>query len=125
MKIRIKGNSIRYRLTQSEVKTLGETGRLAEETCFGPGDAQKFVYTLETRDDIDGLQAAFDGGRISLFMPASDAKTWYADERVGFENEVPIAPGVTLKLLIEKDFTCLDNTNEDQSDNYPNPNTVC
>jgi hypothetical protein len=24
-------------------------------------------------------------------------------------------------LLVEKDFVCLDNTIEDQSDNYPNP----
>ena len=26
-----------------------------------------------------------------------------------------------LYILIEKDFKCLDNTIEDQSDNYPNP----
>jgi hypothetical protein len=26
-----------------------------------------------------------------------------------------------LHLLVEKDFTCLDNVTEDQSDNYPNP----
>jgi hypothetical protein len=30
-----------------------------------------------------------------------------------------------LFLLVEKDFVCLDNTVEDQSDNYPNPNAVC
>jgi hypothetical protein len=24
---------------------------------------------------------------------------------------------------LEKDFTCLDETGEDQSDNYPNPKT--
>jgi len=37
-------------------------------------------------------------------------------ERVGFENHYG-----ALHLLIEKDFTCLDNVDEDQSDNYPNP----
>jgi hypothetical protein len=26
-----------------------------------------------------------------------------------------------LYLLVEKDYTCLDNVEEDQSDNYPNP----
>ena len=30
-----------------------------------------------------------------------------------------------VKLLIEKDFVCIDNTDEDQSDNYPNPNLKC
>jgi len=36
-----------------------------------------------------------------------------------------VVPGVQLHLLLEKDFVCLDNTAEDQSDNYPNPNKAC
>lgn len=125
MKIRIKGNSIRYRLTQSEVKTLGTTGYLAEETRFGPGEAQQFVYALQTKEGITGLQAAFDGRKMVLFIPAESAKTWYGEERVGFENDVEVAPGISLHLLLEKDFACLDASHEDQSDNYPNPNAVC
>jgi len=27
--------------------------------------------------------------------------------------------------LVEKDFICLDETTEDQSDNYENPNKTC
>lgn len=123
MKIRIKGNFVRYRLAQSEVKTLSETGFLAEETCFGP--AQKFGYALEAKEGISGLQANFDGGVITMFMPADAAKKWPASEQVGFENEVEVAPGVLLKLLLEKDFVCLDDSSEEQSDNYPNPNAEC
>jgi len=37
-------------------------------------------------------------------------------DKVGFEN----ADG-KLHLLVEKDFVCLDEVAEDQSDNYPNP----
>lgn len=125
MKIRIKGNFIRYRLTQTEVKTLGETGYLSEETRFGPDASQTFVYALESKEGIDGLQASFDGGKITLYIPEGNAKAWPGEERVGFQNEVEVAPGVTLSLLLEKDFACLDHTEEDQSDNYPNPNAVC
>ena len=121
MKIRIKGNFIRYRLTKTEVETLAETGVLAETTRFGPADEHVFAYTLEVRDGIEGLQAAFDGRTITLYMPAATARTWAEDQRVGFEQDVAVAPGVTLKLLLEKDFVCLDDTVEDQSDNYPNP----
>jgi hypothetical protein len=39
--------------------------------------------------------------------------------------ETNAQPAQELFLLIEKDFVCLDNTFEDQSDNYPNPNAVC
>jgi hypothetical protein len=37
-------------------------------------------------------------------------------DKVGFENN-----DGEVQLLIEKDFTCLDNVADDQSDNYPNP----
>ncbi len=125
MKIRIKGNFVRYRLTQNEVKILGENGCLAEKTCFGPGDTQAFVYALQTKDGISGLEATFDGGKITLFIPTEAARKWYDEERVGFENTVEVAPGISLGLLLEKDFVCLDASLEDQSDNFPNPNAVC
>ena len=41
---------------------------------------------------------------------------WADTDRVGFENKAN-----NFYLLVEKDFKCLDNVEEDQSDNYPNP----
>lgn len=121
MKIRIKGNFIRYRLVQHEVLTLSKTGRLLETTCFGPMRDQVFSYALESKEGITGLQAAFDGRTITLYLPVEDAHAWPAGERVGFENSIEVAPGVVLHLLLEKDFVCLEDVSEDQSDNYPNP----
>lgn len=125
MKIRIKGNFVRYRLVQTEVRALSEGKKLVESTCFGPDENQVFLYTLEGKEGIDSLQANFDGRTIALYLPAKDAQTWYFDERIGYENKVEVRPGITLGLLLEKDFACLDHTDEDQSDNYPNPNAVC
>lgn len=125
MKIRIKGNFIRYRLTQNEVKTLAESGFLSESTCFGPGEDQMFVYALQAKEGISGLEARFEGGKITLFIPMKDARNWYQAEQVGFENALEVAPGVSLGLLLEKDFACLDATHEDQSDKFPNPKAAC
>ncbi len=123
MKIRIKGNSVRYRLSQTDVRTLADTGRVAETTQFGPADGQVFRYALEAREGMaDGLEAAFADGCITLYLPADAARIWPSEERVGFKNQVIVATNVLLHLLIEKDFTCLDEVAEDQSDNYPNPN---
>jgi hypothetical protein len=122
MKIRIKGNFIRFRVSQTDVLQLAETGKVAETTCFGPG--QVFGYALEAQAGISNLQATFDGSTIVLYLPVEAARSWHADARVGFENQVVVAPGITLNLLLEKDFTCLDTTAEDQSDNYPNPRKV-
>jgi hypothetical protein len=43
-------------------------------------------------------------------------KEWEDTDKVGFEETAG-----TIYLLVEKDFKCLDNVAEDQSDNYPNP----
>lgn len=125
MKIRIKGNFIRYRLSKSEVKALAETGYLFETTRFGPEENQVFTYALRSQDGIDGLRADFVNGVITMFIPAAAAAAWYDEERVGFENSVEVEPGSSLTLLLEKDFACLDDSREDQSDNFPNPNALC
>jgi hypothetical protein len=112
MKIRIKGNSLRYRLTRSDVNTIIKEGRLEEHTEFGN---QTLAYALQTIPGYD-LSAEFNDNTITLFVPHSMIEQLANTDEVGFENEQG-----KLFLLVEKDFTCLDNVAEDQSDNYPNP----
>lgn len=112
MKIRIKGNSLRYRLTKKDVERFCEDGYIEEVVDFG---GQTLVYALQ-RNNLSALLATFEGNQITLFMPVAMAAEWEHTERVGFEG---LDNG--LSLLIEKDFKCLDNVAEDQSDNYPNP----
>jgi hypothetical protein len=122
MKIRIKGNSIRIRLTRTEVDNFGKFGVLEEATEFG--DA-KLIYAIESISTIDELQASFANNRITVKVPEAIKHEWISTDRIGFENKFNIGNDKQLFLLIEKDFVCLDNTFEDQSDNYPNPNAVC
>jgi len=113
MKIRIKGNSVRFRLTQSEVKQLCEQGSVEEQTTFG--DAI-FGYAVQMDAEKKHMTAEFKNQNITLFLPRSLGEGWFENDKVGFENHQD-----ELYILLEKDFTCLDNTMEDQSDNYPNP----
>jgi 3-methyladenine DNA glycosylase Mpg len=112
MKIRIKSNSIRYRLTQSDVSHLVSTGYLEDSVEFG---AQKLVYALKIVNN-DTLATVFENNTITLLMPGAMIDALANTSRVGFENTAG-----ALYMLVEKDFTCLDNVAEDQSDNYPNP----
>ena len=118
MKIRIKGNSVRYRLTKTEVDSFCKTGRVAEYTHFPKG---KFTYVLQAEEGLEKLEATFGAGTITLFLPQSKRRDWAASETVGFSDTVLLESGQELFLLVEKDFVCLDETIEDQSDNYPNP----
>ena len=112
MKIRIKGNTIRYRLTRPEVEQFATAGVITEQTDFGN---KKLTYILRASDQ-PRLIATFENDIITLFMPQTMAAEWTGTERVGFESTHG-----SLALYIEKDFKCLDNVAEDQSDNYPNP----
>jgi hypothetical protein len=116
MKIRIKGNSLRYRLTRSDIERLSKEGYLEEITCFGE---HSLIYSLQ-RAGVDQLHATFQNNKITLFMPELMVEEWTTTDRIGFENSTG-----KLYLLIEKDFQCLDNVAEDQSDNYPNPLLSC
>ena len=123
MKLRIKGNSLRIRLTKTEITNFGEQGFLEDRTEFINGAF--FSYALERKVGIDKLEAGFEENKITLFVPESMAREWTTTDIVGFENNMDIVGGQQLFLLIEKDWVCLDNTFEDQRDNFPNPNTVC
>lgn len=118
MKLRIKGNSIRFRLTKPEVDYFGKEGYLEEKTEFGNNT---FVYAMQSNQDAKELTAEFSDTKITLLIPSNLSDKWVNTNQVGLENEMEIGSGKQLFLLIEKDFKCLDNTIEDQSDNYPNP----
>ncbi|GMN11521.1 hypothetical protein MTsPCn9_26010 [Croceitalea sp. MTPC9] len=121
MKIRIKGNSIRFRLTQSEVKTLTEIGFIEEKVLF---ESNAFKYAIQITTYHEKMNATFSEGKITLHIPRAKIEGWYTSTIIGFENVQELSSGDKLYLLLEKDFTCLDNTIEDQSDNYPNPKTL-
>lgn len=123
MKIRIKGNSIRLRLTKTEVAHLQQTGHIEEHTEFVNGT---FTYALEAKAGITDLTAELKGSKITMYVPQTIANEWNDNQIVGYNNTITIKETQTLFLLLEKDFKCTDaEITEDQSDNYDNPNIVC
>ena len=121
MKLRIKGNSLRIRLTKTEVSKLAETGYLEEQIRF-PNN--QFTYALQKADAI-GLSATFENNKITMLIPDSFVKSWPENDIVGLDTKMQLTVTESLYLLIEKDFICLDETTEDQSDNYENPGKTC
>ncbi len=119
MKIRIKGNSIRYRLTKTEVEVFSKTGSFEDTTDFGN---RKLTYALKAKTGIALLEAEFSGDCICLYLAKEHSEQWFNSDQVGFSHTFQTAHGTSLSLLLEKDFVCMDNTGEDQSDHYPNPN---
>lgn len=117
MKLRIRGDSLRLRLTRGEVRQLRETGRVVETTHFG--DAELSYQLLAA--DVPSPVARFDGGSIVVSLPRTQAEAWADSEQVGITATQAVAHG-SLALLIEKDFRCLaPREGEDDSDAFPHP----
>ena len=123
MKIRIKGNSIRLRLTKSEVEEVERKSIFKEETHFAQG--VHFEYAVELADTTTP-QALFEQNKIKVLLPREMGLNWCRSEQVGISHSIELANGDTLQILVEKDFACLvSRPGEDESDHFDNPNTHC
>jgi len=117
MKLRIRGNTIRLRLTQLEVKQLTNEGSVEEVVEFG--SIAELTYRIKT-DSVNQIFASFDNNTITVTIPTNQAQEWANSDQTGIENG---AYGlVPLHVIIEKDFQCLKMRDVDEDkDAYPNP----
>ena len=118
MKIRIKGNSLRLRLIKTEVKALCEQGYVSEKTSFA---FKVFTYALQVDDKASNMLAKLEVYGITVILPKKMVENWDQNDQISLKDTLHYDNGESLQLLVEKDFTCLDERGEDESDNYPNP----
>ena len=121
MKIRIKGNTLRLRLSQSDLSIFAEKGIYSESISFGPDEDNILTYSVISSDRSD-IGAFFHNNLIEIYIPHNTANTWTSSEEVSVSHSVAISDNKTLDILVEKDFQCLHKRpGEDEKDNFPNP----
>ena len=125
MKLRLLDDSIRLRLSQSEVVAADEQQSVEASTHFPDGSA--FRFALEADRNAATASAAFAGERLVVRLPAAEISAWARDDQaVSLKGEIALPDGGTLSLLVEKDFRCLTpRDGEDQSDLFVNPESAC
>ncbi|MBV8214641.1 MAG: hypothetical protein JOZ08_15620 [Verrucomicrobia bacterium] len=121
MKLRLQFNSIRLRLKRGEVERFASTGRVEEYICSGSDLAQVFSYVLEATDAVSSPTAAVSPGSVVVQVPPAEAVKWALTDQVGIEGEQATDNQVGLRISIEKDFACIDGTDEQNVDTFPNP----
>jgi hypothetical protein len=121
MKLRLQFNSIRLRLKRSEVEQFVRTGRLEEKIVFGDAAGDTLHYVLEASDLMSSPRAGFKAGRIHVQVPTEMVLRWSSGSDIGMESDQPAGDKTQLRILIEKDFACLDGTEEQNFDTFPNP----
>jgi hypothetical protein len=119
MKLRIKGSSLRLRLTQGEVRSLETAGEVAEQVWFGGG--ARLTYRLRTDTKINEISASYGDNVIDIRVPREAALTWSRTDQVTLSH-AEAAGDTELRVIIEKDWNCLaPRSEEDESDNFPHP----
>ncbi len=138
MKIRIKRNSLRLRLLRGEISQLGKFGRVTETIQFGALPHEQLTYSLEVSRNAKAINAQYTNNQITVTIPELTANNWVETEQVTLESYQQIENGIQngerqndapqniLKILIEKDFVCLDRKDDpDNADAFPHPTGKC
>jgi hypothetical protein len=120
MKLRLTSDSVRLRLNQTDVAQLAQSGGLSEKVEF-PGRVT-FTYGLRVSCESEQGTARFADGELIVNIPAAPAAAWMgSNKEVGLYYDQESEGGV-LRLIIEKDFQCIDGPPEEiDPAGYPNP----
>jgi len=94
MKIRIQNQSIRFRLSLEEVRTLEQKGTIQSEISF----SSVLTFSIQT----GSKDVRFDENRLVVNIPAEWILDWENNDLVGFEFDHK----GTVNVIVEKDYAC-------------------
>lgn len=121
MKLRIKGNSLRLRITRPELDQLMTEGRIEEGISFAADERSRLSYSLEHTATVSAPTVRFVPPAIEVRIPTARAQEWSLGDEVGIYATVDLGGKGSLDLAIEKDFACMHGSAEENRDAFPNP----
>jgi Family of unknown function (DUF7009) len=119
VKLRIKGDSLRLRLSQGEMRALAERGEVEDRIAFPGGAALR--YRLRVDQDNDVISAGYTSNLIDILVPRVLSERWCGTDLVTLSASQAMPQG-ELRIVLEKDWACLaPREGEDESDNFRHP----
>ncbi len=107
MKLRIRGDSLRVRVTQDELAALGRGEAVVDAIHFGTDLAAALRCEVQVSPAAQVLDATLDDRTIRVAVPASAIERLVSTDEVGVSGQRPLGDGRILAVLLEKDFRCL------------------
>jgi len=127
MKLRILGNSLRLRVTRSELARLQAGGSIEDCVRFSPAPEASLTYALTVMASEAAVRVEYAPQRVTIVLNEAQLQSWSQPGKVGIYTSVGNGSGKGLQLTIEKDFACLDRSHVSNADTFPNPHAggVC
>jgi hypothetical protein len=100
MKLWIRGNSLRFRVSKTELAQIAETGKAEDTIPFS--SEQSLRYAIEVRPTA-AITALFSGTEIVVSLPKPRLDLWLRPNEISVEGSQPIGRGKVLQIVLEKD----------------------
>ena len=121
MKLRIREQSVRFRLSPEDVASLGRGESVL--VSLNLGAEQTFTYGLEmSGTSLLGVKSVRSG--VVIQCPVEMLRKLAETDEVGFERVIDLGGEGSVTVLVEKDFKCLVPRGEDDGNTFPNPNAT-
>jgi hypothetical protein len=121
MKLRIKGNSLRLRVSRSELARFQAGGRIEETIHFTAAPEATLTYALESALKPSPVTVRYGSREVTVILSKDRARIWGEQSEIGVYTTLDMGPAGSLEVGVEKDFACLDRSDEDNSDTFANP----
>ncbi len=124
MKLRIKGNSVRWRVSRSELAKL-ERGDVIEDTVhFSPRPEARLTYRLQPARQPEPVRVEWASQTLTVVLSEQQIRSWSKETEIGIYDSIDLGMHGSLQVAIEKDFACIDRTDEENADTFANPHTA-
>jgi hypothetical protein len=121
MKLRIKGNSLRLRVSRSELARFQAGGRIEETIHFTAAPEATLTYALESALKPSPMTVRYGSREVTVILSEDRARIWETQSEIGVYTTLDMGSAGSLEVAVEKDFACLDRSDEDNSDAFANP----
>ena len=121
MKLRIKGDSLRLRVSRTELARLLNGERIEETIHFSADEDAKLRYGLGSDPDVSQTTVRYARNEIAVTLNRSAVEAWGDESQTGIYEKILIGSQRLLEVAVEKDFGCIDRSAEDNEDTFANP----
>lgn len=125
MKLRIKGNTLRLRVSRSEVARLQQGDRVDDAIQFTAAPESRLSYRLQAARQSKPVVIEWKPQSVTVLLSEERMKLWALETEVGVYETIDLGSAGSLAVAIEKDFACLDGSDEENVDSFVNPRTAC
>lgn len=125
MKLRIKPNSLRLRVSRSELARLLDGSRVEETIRFSAIHEAKLTYALDSAVQSSPITVQYEPQKVTVILSHDQAAIWGSENEVGVYETLNMGAAGSLEVIVEKDFACLDRSDEDNKDTFDNPHSAC